>query len=376
MMKKLSVAAAIVPVLLASLTAASCALGSRTSTSAERTSTPAAGTSTRAAATSTPASATSARAAATFTPRVATSTRPVATSTLSARVAARNCFGAAALAVAGACPATRSGTLTPTTAKAPTDFSAAYHGNSGGSCFASQPTFPLVVCRFGDPSARVKVALVGNSHAGQWLPALQVAARAHGWRIVTFLASRCAYSETRQRFDQSAEQAACRTWVQRVTSRLVSGGFALIVMSNRISVPAVGASSLRDSYSAYLRGYTAVLSKLHAAHRRVYAIRDTPAPGFAVPACLAAHRTNYLACSGARSKWLPREPVYRAATAVKDRRIRAGSFMNYICTSTRCAAAVGGVIVYRDPTHLTATYNRTIGPYVSRRLHDFMAATG
>lgn len=293
-------------------------------------------------------------------------------------VAARatDCFGAAAMANRAACPITRTGWLTPTTAKAPKDVSAAYRDSASGDCFASEPAFPLAVCRFGDPAAKVKVALVGNSHAGQWLPALQVAARNQGWRIVTYLASRCAYSDTRQRFAHAGETATCRAWVQQVTQRLIRGGFRLIVMTNRVSVPAVGAATLSRSYAAYVRGYTSVLTKLHAAHRRVYAIRDTPAPGFAVPACLSRHRSNYLACSGARSRWLPREPVYRAATNVHDRRIRAGTFIPYICTETRCPAVVGHVIVYRDNTHLTATYNRTLGRYVSARLRSFLAATG
>jgi SGNH domain-containing protein len=292
--------------------------------------------------------------------------------------AATDCFGAASLAApAGTCPTTTSGPLTPSPATASRDLSDAYHtgqgGTGSGNCFAYAPSFAVRVCDFGDTTSSFAVALVGNSHAGQWLPALQVAAAQYHWRIITYLASRCAFAETLQTFGTSTADQNCLSWVHSVESRITHGTFRLVVMTNRISVAAFG-HSFAHSYTPYLDGYTAVLKKLHTAHKRVYGIRDTPAPGFDVPGCLAAHPSNYTVCSAAPGDWLPNEPLYRAADAVNDPHIHAANMTWYICKPTRCYGAVGGVTAYRDPTHLTATYNRTIGRYLAGRLHAFLAA--
>ena len=52
-----------------------------------------------------------------------------------------------------------------------------------------------VACTFGDPAGRTTVALVGDSKAMQWLPALEEAAATRGWRVVTYGKSSCAFSD-------------------------------------------------------------------------------------------------------------------------------------------------------------------------------------
>jgi hypothetical protein len=43
-----------------------------------------------------------------------------------------------------------------------------------------------------------------------------------------------------------------------------------------------------------------------------------------------------------------------------------------ICGPDTCAAVVGGVIVYSDGSHLTATYARTLWPLLKGPLDDVM----
>jgi hypothetical protein len=87
-----------------------------------------------------------------------------------------------------------------------------------------------------------------------------------------------------------------------------------------------------------------------------------------VPGCLAAHPKNYHACSGTRATWLPPEPLTAAVAGMRDERITMIDMSDYICESTVCSAAVGGVPVYFDVSHLTATYARTLAPYLAYEL--------
>jgi peptidoglycan/LPS O-acetylase OafA/YrhL len=272
------------------------------------------------------------------------------------------CFGAAALAApAGACPIDNAGPLTPSPIAASSDKSDAYEKHGSGDCFAAQPAYALRTCHFGDTSSSIKVALVGNSHAGQWLPALEAVAKEEHWQITTYLASRCAFAQTAQDFDTNAETRACLKWVRAAESKLEQGNFNLIVMTNRISVGAVGYTYARSA-SAYERGYAAVLQALDAAGKRVVVIHDTPAPGIAIPDCLAEHTSNHSACDTPRARALRIDPALDAVSTRHAAHVTAIDLSDHICEKAICQAAVGGVPVYFDQTHLTATYSTTLGP--------------
>ncbi|MGH8960841.1 MAG: acyltransferase family protein [Jatrophihabitantaceae bacterium] len=284
------------------------------------------------------------------------------------------CFGAAAIAApAGHCPATTNGTLTPSPLQAAKDKPDAYASVSGKrDCFAYFPSFKVIKCTFGDLNSRTNVALVGNSHAGEWLPALEQVAKQQHWKITTYVASECALAFTRQHFDTPAHSQDCLNWAQNVTRLVTTGKFNLVVMENRISVTAVG-YNLKDSYAQYAKGYQQVLERLSRARVHVVGLRDTPAPGKSIPDCLAANPQHYNKCNGPRSRWLPPEPLTTAIEAVHDPNIVEADLTRYICPAPVCAAAIGRVPVYFDGSHLTATYAMTLAPYLRPTLVRMMS---
>jgi hypothetical protein len=282
-----------------------------------------------------------------------------------------SCVGAAALtAPVSRCSFSYTGPVTPTPAKAALDRSDAYPTVAGGSdCFSHAPSFPVITCTRGVAAGRIRVALIGNSHAGHWLPALESIARIYGWRITTYLASQCASSDIKQGLSTSAAIAGCSRWVESTTRAVVAAKYNLVVMSNRVSVGALG-HDLAGSWSVYTQGYVKVLTAFHRAHLRVVALRDMPAPGAEkVPACIAAHLHDYAVCNGTRATWLPKqEPVAGAVAALHDVHIGYVDLTGRICLPTVCPAVIGGIIAYVDGSHMTATYNRTIAPFLAPHL--------
>ena len=284
------------------------------------------------------------------------------------------CIGAAAMAVpAGQCSGTDN-TLVLSPLQAAKDRSKAYASVSGGKdCFSYTPSFRVVTCTFGDPQGKVKVALVGNSHAGEWVPALDLVAKEQHWQVTTYLASQCASSNILQRFDTPAYAQACLDWSKKVTRTVAAAHYDLVVMTNRVSVSAVG-YSMAASYAQYEKGYVDVLRAFAAAHEPVLGIRDTPAPGTSIPDCLAAHPDDYSACNGTPTKWLPPEPLTTAIASLHDSRIREVDLTRYICRDDVCPAVIGRIPVYFDGSHLTATFNQTLAPYLApalvRALHS------
>jgi peptidoglycan/LPS O-acetylase OafA/YrhL len=283
------------------------------------------------------------------------------------------CFGAAALDPGKRCPSVHYDDVLPTPVDAASDKADAYGKVSGGKdCWSYLPGYPQVHCVRGDADGKKRIALVGNSHAGQWLPALEPLAEKHHWRIETSLASRCAAADVAQAFDTTAHSRACSAWGRKTARALVDDHPDLVVLANRISAPAVG-HGFDDSAPAYERGYVSFLRTLQRAGLRVLVLRDTPFPGRSIPDCVAEHPEDYTACDGSRSDWLPPEPAQQAVETIDDDQVRFADLTDHICDGSVCRAVTGGVITYFDASHLTATYAHTLAPYLDRRVRALLA---
>ncbi|RNM16725.1 acyltransferase family protein [Nocardioides pocheonensis] len=284
------------------------------------------------------------------------------------------CFGSRALDHPKSCPDVAYADVVPAPIEAAQDKSDAYDNQANGhDCWAYQPSFPTKQCIFGDATSAKNVVLVGNSHAGQWLPALQQVAADQHLKITTMLASRCALSDVRQQFDTAANATACLTWVHRTTQRVVALHPDLVVMANRISVGAE-TDGTTSSEQLYLQGYASILRTWRDAGIRTVVLRDTPAPGVSVPDCIAEKKTAYRDCNGTRQAWLPPAPEQQAVQQVHSPLVSFVDLTDHICGPTTCSAVTGGVITYFDATHLTATYARTLAPYLGPILAKALGA--
>ena len=124
-------------------------------------------------------------------------------------------------------------------------------------------------------------------------------------------------------------------------------------------------TSYDDSIPLYADGMTKVLEAWQAAHLPVLVLHDTPAPGVSIPDCVAAHTDDYSACDGTRDDWVAaRAGPGRRVAGWATPHIRFLDLNDHICRGETCAAVNGGVITYFDTSHLTATYARTLAPYL------------
>jgi peptidoglycan/LPS O-acetylase OafA/YrhL len=275
------------------------------------------------------------------------------------------CFGARALDHPDSCPAVDFADVVPAPIEAARDKSDAYVVQADGkNCFSYVPRFEDRTCVFGDKQSSTNVVLVGNSHAGEWVPALEQVAAENHLKVTAFLASRCALADLRQEFDTKAHATACLDWVHRTTERVTRMRPDLVVMTNRSSVPADG-HTREQSLPLYRDGYAAVLKTWRDAGIRTLVLRDTPAPGTSIPDCVAEAEDDYRRCDGTRQQWLPPTPEVDAVRGLQSPLVTLADLTDHICGPTRCAAVTGGVITYFDASHLTATYARTLAPYLA-----------
>ncbi len=88
-------------------------------------------------------------------------------------------------------------------------------------CAAQVPTTEPPDCVYGDPAGRLTIALVGDSHAGQWFPAFEALASARGWRLLPYVKLSCPFIDMRvEHLTLKREYTECAAWRERVTDVL------------------------------------------------------------------------------------------------------------------------------------------------------------
>jgi len=280
----------------------------------------------------------------------------------SAEANAGPCFGAAAMARGFTeCPPDPTVTPIPTAKDAGDDRPVAYQDN----CWSYAPFLARPVCSFGD--GPTKVALVGNT--AYWLPALMKLAQQRHWTITTYLSSRCTPSETRQQFEPPNVTQNCHDYGQWVLDQTAHGQYDLIITTNRLAVLAVGHQTWVDTEPAAEHGFRSYLQQWSAGGTPIVLIHDLPYPSQTtgpIPDCLAKHPGHTDRCDGTPQSWGWHYPFSAAADGVSG--VHVIDMTRYFCTDTTCPAVIGGVTVYFDGTHMSATYARTLSPYLAREL--------
>lgn len=230
-------------------------------------------------------------------------------------------------------------------------------------------------CHYGSKSSdALNVALVGNSHAGHWLPALEEINGATPWSITTYLISECYTVDALIQFESRQKSENCRRWNQRAISAVEEGEYDLVVFSNRTYVPLLG-HSREETWQKAETLYGDVLKRWTTAGVPVLVMRDTPfAPMQSVPDCVAQHTENLSACDGPRDREV-RDPLAAAASQMSDADplIEVADLTDRICKDDTCYSVVGGVIVYFDRGHLSATFSKSLAADVASHANSLLA---
>jgi peptidoglycan/LPS O-acetylase OafA/YrhL len=226
----------------------------------------------------------------------------------------------------------------------------------------------VVTCDIGDTASPIKhLALVGDSHAGQFLEPLAAYAASHGWLVTTYLKTWCAGTgavDVAAPDNSSAPSTgSCTTWGADVLSQLAADPdidavvFANYTARYDIADLAYGRPVTPDDFLA-------AWQRLEVAGKQVMVIRDTPNTGGELaPQCVARNLQVYDPCAVPRSLAIPADDPQWAAVQ-SDPNVIGIDLADRFCDLTTCHSVIGGLIVYFDSHHLTATFARTLAPYL------------
>jgi peptidoglycan/LPS O-acetylase OafA/YrhL len=242
---------------------------------------------------------------------------------------------------------------------------------ANGCHLGLEPAEPASGCRLGGTANAPAVLVFGDSHAAQWVPALQAAAELRGHSVIAWTKSSCPSADVTVWVGATRSvYRECDTWRETVLDRIASLRPALVLVSNLIDDETVvvdrsDAQLLHGlaASAAFEAGLMRTLARLQATGVPVVLMRDTPRPRRDVLDCLYS-TPDPARCARPRAEALVADPM--DVRAARRTAVPVWDLSDRICDATNCPAAVpmanGLRVVYRDDNHLTASFAATLGP--------------
>ena len=249
-------------------------------------------------------------------------------------------------------------------------------------CLSETDEDGLLVCEYGadaDEAVRT-VALIGDSHAEQWLVPLREVAERQGWRLVVMARASCPFTSAERDFVSSPDaenerlSAACGDWNDEVRDRIEQDPEIDTVITSAKSgtrfIPAPGEQEHETARKGYERSWT----ELPDSVERVIAIRDTPQLSDDVLQCvtqegaLAAEK-----CAVPKSTGMGADPLADAADATgstdgKADRTALVDMSDYFVVGSETPPVIGGVLAFRDSHHLSWAYAEMLADPLAERI--------
>ena len=263
------------------------------------------------------------------------------------------CVGAAAMIPANACSSPFEVTDTVDPSFALTDRA------DISRCQQNQESVDLLTCEFGDTTdPRRTIALLGDSHAEQWIWAIAPYAKERNWSIRTFIKSSCPVVDRAM----ANVRDECVVWsTAAIRAITTDSSIDTVIYSNRADFyPELQEADLIPTLRA-----------LAGSGKQVVVIRDTPgSAGVSIPECLAGSSAKDDPCSTPRGKVVGDSPTLRASreadTAIVD-------LTGLFCNSATCHSVIGGLVVYGDQGgHMTISFATTLASFMGEKLAAIM----
>ena len=226
------------------------------------------------------------------------------------------------------------------------------------------------LCSFGDArEARATVVLFGDSHAAEWFPALEKISVEQRWRLLTLVKPGCTPFSIEEDISPLMERV-CAEWRRNSIEQIQALRPNLVVVAC-VSLHGGENDRMVTDVSIWQQAAHGTFIALSQPGTQIRFLRDTPHSPYNVLECLAqAEWSSHTHCPVIDPDSALYPEIYlavqRSATGLAN--IGFVNLSDQMCSARQCYTEIGGVIVYRDRDHLTATYNRSLAQVLAQRL--------
>lgn len=280
-------------------------------------------------------------------------------------LSAADCFGANSLTDVDACAEQRT----------ETEFYPENPGNDRANvadarrCTTGVLGTALKHCTWGNPDG-TRVALIGNSHGAVWFPALLEVAERYDWRLDTYVKVACTFNDVPRNTGTEARQQSCSDWSNSLSEHLASVEEYEYVMTsaNGHNANFVNPDTDERDPQIGIDGYVSVWQPLVDRGATILAMRDYPRSASWLVRC--AQNKPETGCTRPRAEYQvdPEKEVLVQAALALDGAVVV-DMTDWFCIEDTCPGVIGGVRVFNDPGHFTATYGRTLAEPLADELH-------
>jgi peptidoglycan/LPS O-acetylase OafA/YrhL len=262
----------------------------------------------------------------------------------------------------------------------PDDALAAIPGYWQQGCLDGDYAVAPKVCVYGDTTdPTLTVALVGDSVAGDWFPALDELALRYHWRLVTDLRATCPWTATWMTDPNTGvpgvPYTSCHEWDARVQHDLLTSIRPDIVITSdlaqmgSVTHPQFGSAA----YADIAAGMAQYWEQLTDHGISVIPIQETPTMDFDPADCVSEYGATSPACDRPAAEAIPPDPPTVQAARLMTGKVKVIDMNQFLCSRGVCPSVVGNVLVYFDAHHLTSSYVTTTTPYLAARLFSSSA---
>mgnify|MGYP000063533379 CR=1 FL=1 len=236
-------------------------------------------------------------------------------------------------------------------------------------CFIQLNNSDVVTCEFGSKdSLAPRVALIGDSHAYQYIDAVIAQADKNGWALTTYLKGACPWTATEMESSNPAFAASCNQWKKGVAASLAEQSTPYdVIITTALSKSLVeSAGSVHVAEQGLIEAWTS-----QAAGSRIVVISDNPVFEEDPNKCLTISTPTDCAISR-NDSLITDDPLVTAASSYDKATLL--DLRSLFCGEKQCWVVIGGADVYRDQDHLTATFANTVGPFIAESVKTALAS--
>jgi peptidoglycan/LPS O-acetylase OafA/YrhL len=242
-------------------------------------------------------------------------------------------------------------------------FMLADDGNFNG-CISLQSetsSTPSNRCTLGDVNSDKTIVLIGDSHAHQWIEALDRVAFRAGYKLVTMTKVGCPMEKGKViNHIGNTEYTECYAWQKNVMKQLREMHPDII-----ISVEL----TYHEEDPAAAKEYMQALLKITP---HVVRFIDTPIPYKDMPYCMAQNKNNLQLCSFPPADKFNHEEGDKINAELKKLPIKMVDITKWFCNDQICPAVINDIPVYRDGSHISRRYE----VYLSQLLEEALDLQG
>lgn len=254
---------------------------------------------------------------------------------------------------------------------------------------------PCVLGNDADPDHRL--AIVGDSHATQWLSAMDRIAGENNWEVTVHTKVSCPTSSSRRVLDTEVDASYaqnCDAWNDAVMAELLAERpdaviFAAYSSAYQYQERPAPAQWLQHppadpwhpndldetDLDAAVLGFASTYQVLAEQGVPVVVIKSIPRTiDERVPDCLLREGRDVIRCGLPRDDALPEDPLATAATILGNPLVRLVDFDDRFCDDSWCYPVVGDVVVYRDYSHLSDEYAMLLSGPLQEEIAELLAS--